>query len=63
MEDIKELQAEQIDAYRAGDFVRLNEINKKIYQIREQKRKVKAKTKEQEQDDKTAELIEQILTK
>ena len=58
MEDIKKLQAEQIDAYRAGDFVRLNEINKKIYQIREQKRKEKAKTKELKQDDKTAELIE-----
>lgn len=63
MEDIKKLQAEQINAYRAGDFAKLNEINKKIYQIREQKRKAKAKTKEQEQDDKMAELIEQILTK
>lgn len=61
MEDIKKLQAEQIDAYRAGDFARLNAINKEIFRIREQRRKERAKAREQERDNQTNEKIIEIL--
>ena len=61
MEDIKKLQAEQIDAYKAGDFARFSAINQKIFEIREQRRKERAKAREQERDNQTNEKIIEIL--
>lgn len=53
---------QQAEAKRRGDYIKLNEINKIIYNIREQHRKAKEKAREQERDNRTAERIENILT-
>lgn len=63
MGELKELYRAQQKAQKMGDFVKLNEINKQIYTIREQRRKEKARARQEEQDKQTAKQIENILNK
>lgn len=63
MEQLKELEQLQKIALNAGDFATLNTINQKIFEMREQARKEKAKQKQQEQDNNTHKKIENILTR
>ena len=59
--NIEELKKQQAEAMKYGNFAKLNEINKKLYEIRELQRKAKQRKKEQQQDDLTAKKIEEIL--
>lgn len=61
MENLEQLKNERIKAYRAGDFARFSAINQKIFEIREQRRKERAKAREEEQDNQTNEKIIEIL--
>ena len=50
IEILKELKEQQKNALKQGDMLTLNNINKKIFEIREQQRK-KAITEKQKQAD------------
>ena len=63
MDLIRELVREQIKADRSGDYVKLNEINKKLYALRENERQQKQKQREKEQDEARARRIEALLGK
>lgn len=62
MEELKKLYEEQFKAIKSGNYPRLNEINKQIFAIREEKRKADKKARQQERENKLNERIEQILT-
>lgn len=61
MENLKQLKDEQKKAIRAGDFTRLNAINQKIFEIREQRRKEREKEREEIKDNETDKKIIEIL--
>lgn len=63
LQELEQLKARQLQALKFGDFVALNEINKQMFAIREELRKERKKAQEQEQDNKTAQKIETILTR
>ena len=48
MEELKKLYEEQFKAIKSGNYPRLNEINKQIFAIREEKRKADKKARQQE---------------
>lgn len=57
IEILKQLLQKQKEIFKNGNFKQLNEINKQIFEIREQTRKEKAKAREKEQDEKIANKI------
>ena len=63
LERLNELKTQQLQALKFGDFVALNEINKKMFAIREELRKERKKAREQAHENKTAEKIDAILTR
>ena len=63
MENLKNLQKEQQKALKNNDFCKLNEINKKIFAIREELRKQKRKERQQQNDENLNRKIDSILMK
>lgn len=63
MKELEKLLQQQAEALKFGNFVALNEINKKIFELRQQHRKQKTREKELELDTKIDEKIVEILTK
>lgn len=61
MENLEQLKEEQQKAMKAGDLARLNAINKKIFEIREQRRKEREKEREEIKDNETDKKIIEIL--
>ena len=62
MEELKKLYEEQTKAIKYGDMAKLNEINKKIFALREQKRKQKKLEIEKQKEIEMNKKIEKILT-
>lgn len=50
MERLKQLKAEQLKAIKNGDNKALSEINRQIYEIREQARKEREAERQRQQD-------------
>ena len=50
MEKLKQLKAEQLKAIKNGDNKALSEINKQIYEIREQARKEREAERQRQRD-------------
>lgn len=63
MEELKILYKEQQKAMKQRNYFELNNINKKIYEIREKLKQIKAKERQIEQDRQTERKIEIILNK
>lgn len=63
MENLENLYKEQQKALKSNNLFQLNEINKKIYEIREQMRKEKIKQLQKQNDDNLNKKIENILIK
>lgn len=63
MEELKILFKKQQKAMKERNYFELNIINKKIYEIRENIKKAKAKERQIEQDRQTERKIEIILNK
>ena len=63
MEILKNLYKEQQKALKNNDMWQLNEINKKIFAIREELRKQKILTKQKQNDDEIDKRINEILSK
>lgn len=63
MNELKELKKQQKIAYDLGDFATLSAVNKRIYELREQRKKEKELKQQQEQDNKLAKKIDEILMK
>lgn len=61
MENLEQLKEEQMKAIRAGDFARLNAINQKIFEIREQRRKERELERQEQKDNETDKKIIEIL--
>ena len=57
MDELKQLKYAQQQAHKLGDFERLNIINQKIFKIREEKRKIKEKEREEEKLEKLNNFI------
>lgn len=62
MEELKKLYEEQIKANKYGDMVKLNEINKKIFTIREARRKARKEARDIEREKELNQKIEQLIT-
>lgn len=62
MEELEILFEEQTKAKKIGDYVKLNEINKKIFAIREEKRKQKKIERQKQNENAINKKIEEILT-
>ena len=62
-ENLKNLQIEQQKALKSNNLCVLNEINKKIFAIREEIRKLKAKERQKKNDDDIDKKIYDILAK
>ena len=63
MNELKELKQQQKLAYEMGDFATFSAINKRIYELREQRIKQKELQRQKEIDDKIAKKIDEILTR
>lgn len=63
MEILKNLYKEQQKALKNNNLYELNEINKKIFAIREELRKQKMLTKQKQNDDEIDKRINEILSK
>ena len=62
MEELKNLYQQQLQALKMGNMIKLSEINKKIFTIREQIRKQKKLERQQKNETAINKKIEQILT-
>lgn len=63
MENLENLYKEQQKALKSNNLLQLNEINKKIFAIREQMRKEKIKQLQKQNDDNLNKKIDNILIK
>lgn len=61
MDEIKKLKAEQLKALKTGNYPQLNEINKKLFAIREQARKEREQAKQRERENKTDRRILEVM--
>ena len=53
MEKLKQLKAEQLKAIKSGNYPQLNEINKKIFALREQARKEREAERQKQKEERT----------
>ena len=53
MDELKKLKAEQLKAIKNGDYPQLNEINKKIFALREQARKEREAERQRQKEERT----------
>lgn len=61
MDELKKLKAEQIKAIKSGNYPQLNEINKKIFAIREQARKEREAERQRQREERTnAKILEAL---
>lgn len=61
MEELKKLKAEQLKAIKTGNYPQLNEINKKIFAIREQARKEREVERQRQREERTnAKILEAL---
>lgn len=61
MDELKRLKAEQLKAIKSGNYPQLNEINKKIFALREQARKEREQAKQRERESRTDKKILTLL--
>lgn len=61
MDELKELKAEQLKAIKSGNYPQLNEINKKIFAIREQARKERESERQRQREEKTERYILEVI--
>ena len=61
MDELKKLKAEQLKAIKSGNYSQLNEINKKIYAIREQARKEREAERQRQREERTNARILEAL--
>ena len=61
MDELKKLKAEQLKAIKSGNYPQLNEINKKIFALREQARKEREAERQRQQEERTnAKILEAL---
>ena len=61
MEELKKLKAEQLKAIKTGNYPQLNEINKKLFAIREQARKEREAERQRQREERTnAKILEAL---
>ena len=53
MDELKKLKAEQLKAIKSGNYPQLNEINKKIFALREQARKEREAERQKQKEERT----------
>lgn len=53
MDELKKLKAEQVKAIKSGNYPQLNEINKKIFALREQARKEREAERQRQREERT----------
>lgn len=61
MDELKKLKAEQLKALKTGNYPQLNEINKKIFAIREQARKEREAERQRQREERTDRYILEII--
>lgn len=61
MDELKKLKAEQLKAIKSGNYPQLNEINKKIFALREQARKEREAERQRQREERTdAKILEAL---
>ena len=61
MDELKKLKAEQLKAIKSGNYPQLNEINKKIFALREQARKEREAERQRQKEERTnAKILEAL---
>ena len=53
MDELKKLKAEQLKAIKSGNYPQQNEINKKIFALREQARKEREAERQKQKEERT----------